>query len=105
MKRPTEPSIKISQPRSALPSDPRRELLFWLIYPTLGSDIRFALAIGRAAVLEQGCFADSHQPRVRGHYAVGDVVIGLDQPRNGPSTVAATTIWNDLNDPRIDLMR
>jgi thioredoxin reductase (NADPH) len=76
---------------------------FDCIYPALGSDVRSELAskVG-AVVTDDGCIRiDSHQrTNVRGLYAAGDVVIGLDQISHamGQAGVAATTIRNDLSD-------
>jgi thioredoxin reductase (NADPH) len=73
------------------------------IYAALGSNIRSGLAAGvGATVSDEGCICvDSHQrTSVRGLYAAGDVVIGLDQISHamGQAGVAATTIRNDLHD-------
>jgi thioredoxin reductase (NADPH) len=71
------------------------------IYPALGSDPHIELAeqVG-ADISKDGCIlVDSHQrTSVRGLYAAGDVVIGLDQISHamGEGGVAATTIRNDL---------
>jgi thioredoxin reductase (NADPH) len=71
------------------------------IYPAMGSDIRSELAIEVGATVSgEGCISvDSRQrTNVRGLYAAGDVVIGLDQISHamGQAGVAATTIRNDL---------
>jgi thioredoxin reductase (NADPH) len=71
------------------------------VYPALGSDTHNQLAEQVGARLnEQGCIGvDAHQrTSVRGLYAAGDVVIGLDQISHamGEGGVAATTIRNDL---------
>ncbi|MBY2993607.1 NAD(P)/FAD-dependent oxidoreductase [Rhizobium leguminosarum] len=73
------------------------------IYPALGSDVRSELALGVGATVSgEGCICvDGHQrTNVRGLYAAGDVVIGLDQISHamGQAGVAATTIRNDLSD-------
>ena len=71
------------------------------IYPALGSDTHTQLAemVG-ADLSSDACIkVDSHQrTSVRGLYAAGDVVIGLDQISHamGEGGVAATTIRNDL---------
>jgi thioredoxin reductase (NADPH) len=71
------------------------------IYPALGSDTHTQLAemVG-ADLSNDNCIrVDSHQrTSVRGLYAAGDVVIGLDQISHamGEGGVAATTIRNDL---------
>ena len=71
------------------------------IYPALGSDTHTQLAemVG-ADLSNDSCIkVDSHQrTSVRGLYAAGDVVIGLDQISHamGEGGVAATTIRNDL---------
>ena len=71
------------------------------VYPALGSDTHTQLGemVG-AKLAEDGCFlCDSHQrTSVRGLYAAGDVVHGLDQISHamGEGGVAATTIRNDL---------
>ena len=80
---------------------------FETIYPALGSDIHTQLAemVG-ATLAADGCIlCDDHQrSSVRGLYAAGDVVHGLDQISHamGEGGVAATTIRNDLcaSDPR-----
>ena len=71
------------------------------IYPALGSDTHTQLAEMVGADLSgDSCIkVDSHQrTSVRGLYAAGDVVIGLDQISHsmGEGGVAATTIRNDL---------
>ena len=71
------------------------------IYPALGSDTHTQLGemVG-AKLAPDGCFlCDSHQrTSIRGLYAAGDVVHGLDQISHamGEGGVAATTIRNDL---------
>ena len=71
------------------------------VYPALGSDTHTQLGemVG-AKLAEDGCFlCDSHQrTSVKGLYAAGDVVHGLDQISHamGEGGVAATTIRNDL---------
>lgn len=70
------------------------------VYPALGSDthIELALQVG-AALKDQVLVVDSHQrTSVRGLYAAGDVVLGLDQISHamGEGGVAATTMRNDL---------
>jgi thioredoxin reductase (NADPH) len=71
------------------------------IYPALGSDTHTQLGemVG-AKLAEDGCFlCDAHQrTSVKGLYAAGDVVHGLDQISHsmGEGGVAATTIRNDL---------
>lgn len=71
------------------------------VYPALGSDPHILLAKQVGAKLgENGCVAtDDHQrTSIRGLYAAGDVVIGLDQISHamGDGGVAATTIRNDI---------
>ena len=71
------------------------------IYPALGSDTHTQLGemVG-ATLADDGCFkCDDHQrTSVKGLYAAGDVVHGLDQISHamGEGGVAATTIRNDL---------
>ena len=71
------------------------------IYPALGSDTHTQLGemVG-AKLAGDGCFVcDDHQrTTVKGLYAAGDVVHGLDQISHamGEGGVAATTIRNDL---------
>jgi thioredoxin reductase (NADPH) len=71
------------------------------VYPALGSDTHTQLGemVG-AKLAEDGCFlCDNHQrTSVKGLYAAGDVVHGLDQISHamGEGGVAATTIRNDL---------
>ena len=71
------------------------------VYPALGSDTHTQLAEMVGARLgEDGCIGVDARQRtsVRGVYAAGDVVIGLDQISHamGEGGVAATTIRNDL---------
>jgi thioredoxin reductase (NADPH) len=71
------------------------------VYPALGSDTHTQLGeMAGAKLAEDGCFlCDSHQrTSVKGLYAAGDVVHGLDQISHamGEGGVAATTIRNDL---------
>ncbi len=76
--------------------------VFDSVYPALGSDLNSELAdqIGVTLNQETGCIlVDAHQrTNVRGVYAAGDVVIGLDQISHamGEGGVAATAIRNDL---------
>src|SRR5436305_7811274 len=74
------------------------------IYPALGSDTHTQLAEMVAADLSADCITvDRHmRTSVRGLYAAGDVVIGLDQISHamGQGGVAATTIRNDLAEQR-----
>ncbi|WP_177230938.1 NAD(P)/FAD-dependent oxidoreductase [Rhizobium sp. NFR07] len=76
---------------------------FDTVYPALGTTVRSDLAqmLG-ATLLAEGCVrVDDHQRTdVRGLYAAGDVVKGLDQISHamGQAGVAATTIRNDLCD-------
>ena len=77
------------------------ELTFDSVYPALGSDIHSILAEQLGASLgEGGCLpTDTHgRTDVRGLYAAGDVVLGLDQISHamGQAGVAAVTIRNDL---------
>lgn len=74
---------------------------FDTVYPALGSEIHSGLAAGLGATLsDEGCIqVDDHQrTTVRGLYAAGDVVAGLDQISHamGEAGVAATTIRNDF---------
>jgi thioredoxin reductase (NADPH) len=71
------------------------------VYPALGSDVHCQLAEMLGARLnDDGCVGvDAHmRTSVEGVYAVGDLVIGLDQISNamGQGGIAATTIRNDL---------
>ena len=71
------------------------------IYPALGSDAHVQLAqmVGAELSGEDRIIVDAHmRTSVPGVYAVGDVVIGLDQISHatGQGGVAATTIRNDL---------
>jgi len=76
------------------------------VYPALGSDTHTELAeqVGVELNAETGCIVvDAHQrTSVPGAYAVGDVVLGLDQISHamGQGGVAATTIRNDLAERR-----
>lgn len=79
----------------------KKRRAFASVYPALGSDIHSELARTFAADLtEDGCIVvDAHQrTSVRGLYAAGDVVLGLDQISHamGEAGVAATTLRNDL---------
>ncbi len=74
---------------------------FASIYPALGSAIRSELivALGGETSEDSCVLVDSHQRTdIRGLYAAGDVVKGLDQISHamGEAGVAATTIRNDL---------
>jgi thioredoxin reductase (NADPH) len=74
---------------------------FDTLYPALGSVIRSDLAgLLGADLSDEGCLlVDAHQrSSVKGLYAAGDVVAGLDQISHamGEGGVAATTIRNDL---------
>ena len=74
---------------------------FDTIYPAVGSVVRSGLAQRLGAdVGDAGCIrVDTHQrTSVKGLYAAGDVVLGLDQISHamGEASVAATTIRNDL---------
>ncbi|MCU4180144.1 NAD(P)/FAD-dependent oxidoreductase [Bosea sp. BH3] len=76
-------------------------MTFDTVYPALGSEIHSGLAASLGAALtDEGCIkVDAHQrTNVRGLYAAGDVVVGLDQISHamGEAGVAATTIRNDL---------
>jgi len=74
---------------------------FETIYPALGSVVRSGLAQELGALLaSEGCVrVDDHQrTSIKGLYAAGDVVPGLDQISSamGSAAVAATAIRNDL---------
>ena len=74
---------------------------FASIYPALGSDTHTLLAemVGAALAGDECVQVDSHQRTgVKGIYAAGDLVHGLDQISHamGEGGVAATTIRNDL---------
>jgi thioredoxin reductase (NADPH) len=80
-------------------------LAFASLYPALGSAIRSELAVALGAETSaEGCLlVDAHQrTSVKGLYAAGDVVKGLDQISHamGEGGVAATTMRNDLGDRR-----
>lgn len=71
------------------------------IYPALGTVVRSDLArsLGARVADDGAIIVDEHQrTTVRGVYAAGDVVLGLDQISNamGEGGVAATAIRNDL---------
>ncbi len=71
------------------------------VYPALGSDTHTQLAemVGAALAGDECVQVDSHQRTgVKGIYAAGDMVHGLDQISHamGEGGVAATTIRNDL---------
>ena len=74
---------------------------FEAAYAAMGSTVRSELAVRLGATVSaEGCLeVDAHQrTSVRGLYAAGDVVLGLDQISHamGEAGVAATTIRNDL---------
>ena len=78
---------------------------FASIYPALGSDTNTQLAeMAGASLAGDECVkVDSHQrTSVKGIYAAGDLVLGLDQISHamGEGGVAATTIRNDLAEER-----
>lgn len=80
---------------------PAGRRVFETVYPAMGSVVHSDLARDLGAALgETGCIeVDAHQrTSVRGLYAAGDVVMGLDQISHamGEAGVAATTIFNDL---------
>ena len=80
---------------------PGKQLRFDTLYPALGSDIQSQLAVSLGAdVSEEGQVKVDLQQRtsIRGLYAAGDVVLGLDQISHamGEGGVAATAIRNDL---------
>ena len=97
-------SLRIDGERIVAPT-PNGELSFDSIYPALGSVIRSELAMALGADgSSDGCLVvDDHQrTSVRGLYAAGDVVKGLDQISHamGEGGVAAVTIRNDLAERR-----
>ena len=74
---------------------------FASIYPALGSDTHTQLAemVGASLAGDECVKVDAHQRTgIKGIYAAGDVVLGLDQISHamGEGGVAATTIRNDL---------
>ncbi|MBW8785175.1 MAG: NAD(P)/FAD-dependent oxidoreductase [Novosphingobium sp.] len=80
-------------------------LAFASIYPALGSAVRSELGVALGAeTSSEGCLlVDAHQrTSVKGLYAAGDVVKGLDQISHamGEGGVAATTMRNDLAERR-----
>ena len=80
-------------------------LIFDSAYPALGSDVNNLLAVklGAETSAKGSIIVDSHQRMsVKGLYAAGDVVLGLDQISHamGEGGVAATTIRNDLASQR-----
>lgn len=82
-------------------STPDGDHEFDTVYPALGSDCQAELAIQLGATLSEAgdILVDRHQrTSVRGLYAAGDVVSGLDQISHamGEGGVAATAIRNDL---------
>lgn len=81
-----------------LPGGPKA---FFSIYAALGTTIRSKLAVALGVrTTKDGCpVVDQHQrTSIRGLYAAGDLVLGLDQISHamGQAGVAATTIRNDL---------
>ncbi|MDW5317655.1 NAD(P)/FAD-dependent oxidoreductase [Rhizobium sp. PL01] len=82
-------------------SIPEGNRSFASLYPALGTMIQSDLAIDVGArISNDGCpVVDSHQrTTVKGVYAAGDLVLGLDQICHamGQAAVAATSIRNDL---------
>lgn len=76
-------------------------LSFEAVYPALGAVIHSELAMALGARARGGgcLIVDDHaRTSVRGLYAAGDVVLGLDQLSGamGQAALAATTIRNDL---------
>jgi thioredoxin reductase (NADPH) len=97
-------SLRIEGEQIVAPT-PAGDLTFDSVYPALGSVIRSELAMALGAEgSSDGCLVvDDHQrTSVRGLYAAGDVVKGLDQISHamGEGGVAATTIRNDLAEQR-----
>lgn len=75
-------------------------LRFDAIYPALGSRVHSDLAyqLGASLADDGGIVVDAHQrTSIKGLYAAGDVVLGLDQIGHamGEAGVAATAIRND----------
>lgn len=71
------------------------------LYVALGCRQRSGLAAGLGAALyDGGCIVvDAHQrTNIPGLYAIGDVVVGLDQiaAAVGHAAIAATVVRNDL---------
>jgi thioredoxin reductase (NADPH) len=80
----------------------RGPLGFETLYPALGSHVRSELAETLGAIVsDDHCLIVDDHCRVglKGLYAAGDVVKGLDQISSamGQAAIAATTIRNDLN--------
>ena len=79
-------------------------MAFDSVYPALGTHVRSELAeLAGARTEDHRIVVDDHlQTTVRGLFAAGDVVIGLDQISHamGQAGVAATTIRNHLDDER-----
>lgn len=78
-------------------------LVFDTVYPCLGSSPRSALAASLGARLSDQAelITDSHMATsVRGVYAAGDVLLGLDQVASacGQAAIAATAIHNWLRE-------
>ena len=78
---------------------------FASVYPALGSDTNTMLAemVGASLAGDESVKVDRHQrTSVKGIYAAGDLVLGLDQISHamGEGGVAATTIRNDLAEVR-----
>lgn len=74
---------------------------FDVVYPSLGCAPRseLAIAVGADVSAEGGIVVDAHQrTSVRGLYAAGDVLQGLDQIASayGQAAIAAVAIHNDL---------
>lgn len=78
------------------------ERSFDSVYPAMGSHIRSELAVAAGAEEEDGSLVvdDHNQTSVKGLFAAGDVVKGLDQISHamGDAGVAATAIRNWLNE-------
>lgn len=78
-----------------------RRQSFGTLYPALGSTARTKLAVQLGAKLndQRSLITDQHQrTSIRGLYAIGDVVEGLDQicVAEGQAAIAATAIHNEL---------
>jgi thioredoxin reductase (NADPH) len=80
-----------------------RSLLFDTVYPALGSDNNNELAKALGLKLSDcRCIVvdDKQRTSLKGVYAAGDIVFGLDQisVAMGQAAVAATTLHNDLRE-------
>jgi len=85
----------------ALITQSGEELLFDTIYSSLGSVVRFGLAtqLGAKNINNYLLVSDHQETSIKGLFAVGDIVLGLNQicVATGHGAIAATQIHNRLD--------